>query len=129
MTDAAPPKQRIFIVDDEAVIRDLLSRYLRAGGYEVHAAADAQEGLALFKQVRPHLMLLDIRMPGMDGLEVLRRVREADKTVAVVMITGNMDLPVAQEAMRLGACDYITKPFDMAYLNSVVKTQMLLVSY
>jgi DNA-binding response OmpR family regulator len=108
---------RVLVVDDEVQAVDLLREFLSAKGYEVITASDGDEALRKVKEERPHLILLDILMPKMDGLEVLRRLREIDKEVGVIMITGVNEQEIARQAMALGAFDYIVKPLDLAYLE------------
>jgi DNA-binding response OmpR family regulator len=120
-------KGRVLIVDDEAVIRTVLARFLKSKGYEAVTAANGKEALEAVKRERPHLMLLDIRMPEMDGFEVLRRLREVDKEIAVMVITANTDLEEARRIMEMGASDYIVKPFHLDYLETSVITKLLMV--
>ena len=108
---------RVLVVDDEAEGVELLREFLSAKGYEVITASDGDEALRKVKEERPHLILLDIQMPKMDGLEVLRRLREIDKEVGVIMITGVNEQEIARQAMALGAFDYIVKPLDLPYLE------------
>lgn len=121
-------KGRLLVVDDEAIIRDVLARFFRRKGYSVSTAKNGKEALERVKKDRPHLMLLDIRMPEMDGFEVLKRLREIDREVAVMMITANTDLGEAQKTIELGACDYIVKPFHLDYLETTVMAKLLLVT-
>ncbi len=121
----AESRGRIVVVDDEPVIRHVLTRFLTGKGFQVFAASNGEEALLLTRKERPHLMLLDLRMPGMDGLAVLKAVREADKELAVMMVTANNDLPTARQTMALGACDYIVKPFDLPYLETTVTAKLL----
>jgi DNA-binding NtrC family response regulator len=123
-----PARGRILVVDDEAVIRDVLYRFLKLKGFEVVVAANGMEALAKIKQERPHLMLLDLRMPGMDGLQVLKAAREIDREIAVMMITANNDLDLARKTMELGACDYIIKPFHLEYLRTTVMAKLLMIT-
>ncbi|MBI4379668.1 MAG: response regulator [candidate division NC10 bacterium] len=108
---------RVLVVDDEAQAVELLREFLGAKGYEVITASDGAEALRKVKEERPHLILLDVRMPKIDGLEVLRRLREIDKEVGVIMITGVNEQEIARQAMALGAFDYIVKPLDLPYLE------------
>jgi two-component system nitrogen regulation response regulator NtrX len=103
-------KSRILVIDDEAAIRDSLRMILEYEGYEFLGAATGQEGLTLAERETPDLVFLDIKMPGMDGLEVLQRLRTADETLPVVMISGHATVTTAVEATRRGAFDFIEKP-------------------
>ena len=115
---------RILITDDEEEICSTLAEYLEDKGYEVFQATNGREALRLLKEVRPHLMLLDIRMPEYDGIEILRKVRKIDNQVGVIMITAFHDVNIAQEALKLGACDFVTKPVDLNYLDKSVKVKV-----
>jgi DNA-binding response OmpR family regulator len=119
---------RILVVDDEPHAVELLQEFLTAKGYEVLTAADGEEALQKVKEERPHAILLDVRMPGMDGLEVLKRVREIDHEVGVIMVTAVHEEETGRQALQLGAFDYITKPLDLAYLERSlwVKLQIMI---
>lgn len=112
------------IVDDEEDICDLLSEFLEDKGYQTFRATNGDEALQLVKEARPHILLLDIRLPGMSGIEILRNVRSVDPGVGVIMITAFHDMQIAQEALKLGASDFVTKPIDMPYLETSVKTKI-----
>jgi two-component system, NtrC family, nitrogen regulation response regulator NtrX len=105
------PKSRILVIDDEAAIRDSLRMTLEYEGYEFVGAATGQEGLALAERESPDLVLLDVKMPGMDGLEVLDRLRGMNDAVPVVVISGHGTISTAVEATKKGAFDFIEKPF------------------
>lgn len=108
---------RVLVVDDEPGAVELLQEFLVAKGYEVIAASNGAEAVQKVVEERPHLILLDVRMPRMDGLEALRRIREIDKEVAVIMVTGVNEEEIGRQAMALGAFDYIVKPLDLPYLE------------
>jgi len=108
---------RVLVVDDEPDAVELLTEFLRAKGYEVITASDGEEALRKVKEDRPHLILLDVRMPKLNGMEVLRRVREIDREVGVIMVTAVNEEETGREALKLGAFDYITKPLDLKYLE------------
>jgi CheY-like chemotaxis protein len=108
---------RVLVVDDEPDSVELLQEFLAAKGYEVLSAADGEEALQKVKADRPHLILLDVRMPGMNGLEVLRQVRQIDQEVGVIMVTAVNEEETGRQALALGAFDYIVKPLDLAYLE------------
>ena len=116
---------RMLIVDDEAPVREVLSDYFVERRFVVMTAADGQEALAAFGRERPDVVLLDVRMPGLDGLAVLKRLREVDPGVAVIMVTANEDLTVARETLAIGAFDYVAKPFDFEHLDRTVVTAMI----
>ena len=108
---------RVLVVDDEPDFIELLREFLTAKGYEVIAASNGEETLRKVKQERPHLILLDVRMPKMNGLEVLKQVREIDHEVGVIMVTAVNEEETGRQALKLGAFDYITKPLDLKYLE------------
>lgn len=112
-------KRRILLVDDEAGIRASLKVVLEPA-YETLTAADGQEGFDLFRRESPQLVLLDVMMPGLDGLAVLKMLREENPRIPVIMLTGTKTVKTAVEAMKLGAADYLTKPFDVEELRLVV---------
>ena len=107
-----PDRGRILVVDDEAGVRDLLSLVLSRDGYEVVTAPDGERALAAFRKGGFDLVLQDLKMPGMDGLELLKALKEQDPLVPVMVITAFATWDNAVEAMRLGAYDYLKKPFD-----------------
>src|SRR5438874_1487426 len=104
-------KPRILVIDDEAAIRDSLRMTLEYEGYDYAAAATGQEGLALAERETPDLVVLDVKMPGMDGLEVLDRLRGMNETLPVIVISGHGTIGTAVEATKKGAFDFIEKPF------------------
>jgi two-component system nitrogen regulation response regulator NtrX len=106
------PKSRILVIDDEAAIRDSLRMTLEYAGYEFVGAATGQEGLALAERDAPDIVLLDIKMPGMDGMEVLSRLRQMSEATPVVMISGHGTTSTAVEAIKRGAADFLDKPFE-----------------
>jgi len=114
------PLGRILVVDDEAPIREVLTEYFATEGYAVEAATSGVEALAAIRGRRADLVLLDVRMPGLDGVQVLRRIRELDDSVPVIMVTANEDVGLAKETLKLGAFDYVAKPFDFEYLDRAV---------
>jgi two-component system nitrogen regulation response regulator NtrX len=105
------PKSRILVIDDEAAIRDSLKMTLEYEGYECIGAATGQEGLALVEREAPDLVLLDVKMPGMDGIEVLERIRSLNDALPVVVVSGHGTISTAVEATKKGAFDFIEKPF------------------
>jgi len=111
---------RILVVDDEAPVREVLTEYFATEGYAVEAATSGLEALSAVRGGRADLVLLDVRMPGLDGVEVLRRIRELTDSVPVIMVTANEDVSLARETLTLGAFDYVAKPFDFDYLDRAV---------
>ena len=115
----------ILVVDDEEPVRDVLCEYLESQGFGVQAAPDGETALAALGRHRPDLVLLDVRMPGLDGVEVLRRIRHAAPHVPVIMVTANESVGLAREMLELGAFDYVAKPFDFSYLDRAVSAGLL----
>ena len=105
------PRPRILVIDDEAAIRDSLKMTLEYEGYEFGGAATGQEGLAAAERDAPDLVLLDVKMPGMDGIEVLDRLRAMNESLPVLVISGHGTISTAVEATKKGAFDFIEKPF------------------
>ena len=105
-------RHRILVIDDEAAIRDSLRMILEYDGFECLPAPGGEEGLARVAADAPDMVILDVKMPGMDGLEVLRRIRHLDETLPVVMISGHGTVSTAVEATRLGAFDFLEKPLS-----------------
>jgi two-component system OmpR family response regulator len=104
---------RLLVVDDELNIRELLSASLRFAGFDVDVAADGREALAKVEKDRPDLLVLDVMMPGLDGLTVLRRLRENALEVPVLLLTARDATEDKVAALNVGADDYITKPFSL----------------
>ena len=105
------PKSRILVIDDESAIRDSLKMILEYDGYEFLGASTGPEGLAVVEREGPDLVILDVKMPGMDGLEVLDRLRAMNESVPVVVVSGHGTISTAVEATKKGAFDFIEKPF------------------
>jgi len=114
------PAAKILVVDDNPQIVDIVGTYLRQEGYGVLGALTSDEGLKLAILSRPELVLLDIGLPGTNGIELLKRIRSLSPTTRVIMVTGNSDPVLARETLELGALAYIDKPFDFAYLKRVI---------
>ncbi len=112
---------RVLIVDDEKLIGWSLTQMLAGAGYEVELAASGSEALERFETFRPHMILLDIFLPDVDGIELLRRFKAADPEVMVLMITANAQADFAVSAFKLGALDYIGKPFRMDDVRQMVR--------
>ena len=116
-----PEKKQILVVDDEANLRRVLTAQLSRDGYEVHTAPDGEAGLAVLREHHIDLVITDLRMPKMDGLELLRQALRGDPQLPVVILTAHGTVDNAVEALKTGAFDYITKPFDQAEVRTIVK--------
>jgi DNA-binding NtrC family response regulator len=109
--------KRVLIADDEKNMRWVLSEALAAEGYEVVQAADGKEALTAVDEQHPDLMVLDHKMPSPDGMEVLRKIRAKGETFPIIMLTAHGNVATAVEAMKAGATEYLTKPFDLGELK------------
>jgi response regulator RpfG family c-di-GMP phosphodiesterase len=118
--DDATRAHSVLIVDDENGVRDLLARWLEAGGYSVTTAANAEEALGRLEVAPPAVALCDIRMPGRDGLWLAERIRQSYPETAVIMATGVQDVGPAVQTLRQGVIDYLTKPFGRDRLQEAV---------
>ena len=114
-------KPKILVVDDEHLIRWSLEQSLIKQGYDAITAASGEDALKIVQEDAPELILLDIQLPGLDGLEVLERVKEIDEDILVIMVTALGVLETAVKAMRMGAYDYINKPFNLDELSIIIK--------
>lgn len=116
----------ILIVDDEPDVRELLSKFLRRRGYEVNTASDGPSALEAIRDGHPDIVLLDIRLPKMDGLSVLAHLRDESDNVAVITMSGSADEETARKSLELGAADFITKPFNLPYLETSLLAKLIL---
>ncbi|UCG11117.1 MAG: response regulator [Deltaproteobacteria bacterium] len=116
--------EKVLVVDDEQHIRDIVSNYLSREGYEVAVASNGEEAIELAAIENPELILLDIKMPGLDGLETCHRIKRQKETshIPVIMVTALGDRDV--DAYLEGADDFVTKPFDAAELSIRVKSML-----
>lgn len=115
----------VLVVDDEPKLRNVLEEFLTLRGFTVRTASSGDEALTLCSQHVPTTILLDIRMPGMDGLMTLKKLKACYPSVSVIMITGIQEEQAMEETVALGACDYILKPFDFEYLESTLLSKLL----
>src|SRR3989338_6165424 len=111
---------KLLIADDEQKICRLLEGFFAERGFEVMVAHDGETALARIRQDHPHLVLLDLHMPGLNGLDVLKEARQVDETIKVIVITATEDEETIQTAKALGAADYVIKPFSLEYLKEEV---------
>src|SRR5206468_2013580 len=120
---------RVLVVDDEVNARTALAELLRDEGYEVEMAADAFKALGKYESFAPHVVVTDLKMPGMDGIELVKKIRAGEDPAAVVVMTAFGAVQTAVDAMRAGASDYLTKPlnFDelLVVLDKVLETEHL----
>jgi two-component system, OmpR family, phosphate regulon response regulator OmpR len=127
MTNAAMPRQKILVVDDDLRLRDLLKRYLTEQGFAVETVPDAPGMDRALARVRYDLIVLDLMLPGEDGLAICRRLRSADNTVAVIMLTAKGDDVDRIVGLEMGADDYLAKPFNprelVARIQAVLRRQ------
>ena len=117
--------KKILVVDDEKPIREMLRKFLTKKGYEVFDAESGNDALKVIVEQSPHIVLLDIRMPETDGVEVLKRIKEENKNIGVIMITAVSETAIAEKCMELGAFDYITKPISLEYLEHSLLAKLL----
>lgn len=117
-------KAKILVVDDQPGIRRLLTEVFSDEGYRVAAAANGYEGIQKVKDFQPDLILMDMKMPGMDGIETLRELKSMGRANRVIMMTAYGELELVNQAQQLGAFSYITKPFDIIALCNMVSDQL-----
>ncbi|HEY2933406.1 MAG TPA: response regulator [Acidobacteriota bacterium] len=111
---------KILVVDDEEAIRRFLKKFLEKKNYEVLTAANGLEAVEKARQEKPHLVLLDMYMPHMGGLEALSAIKKENGNLGIIVITGVNDEKLGRAALRMGAFDYITKPFNLEHLEKVL---------
>ena len=112
---------KILVIDDEQSIRDLLDRLLRRKGYDVVLAVSGQKGLECFRRERPDVIVLDLKMPEMDGLTVLRQIRSLNRSQPVIVLTGSRTAEMEQQVRALGVTEYIAKGFSLHLLGDALK--------
>ncbi len=111
---------KILVIDDEKPTLSMFQLFLKAYGYEVYIAEDGEKGLELFNKIKPEIVFTDLKMPGMDGLEVLENIRNSNIKCEVIIITGHGDMEKAVKALDLSASDFINKPVERQALNSAL---------
>jgi len=117
--------RKLLIVDDEKEVLVFLKMFFQAKGLDVLTAESGEEAIRKVKEEHPKVVLLDILMPGMSGLEALKIIREIDPKIGVIMTTVIQEEDTAKRAIELGAYDYVTKPFDIDYLEMTVLVKLL----
>ena len=117
--------KKLLVVDDEKEICDFLKSFFEERDFSVRVANSGEEALAAVKKDKPHLVLLDIHMPGMDGMTVLRELKKNDSHLKVIMVTALETRDKIEEAIRLGADNYITKLLSLEYLEKDVQDKIM----
>ncbi|HZJ72791.1 MAG TPA: response regulator, partial [Planctomycetota bacterium] len=115
---AAP---RVLVVDDEPTVLDVFREYLAGEGYDITAVGSGEEAVSVLGKVKPDVILTDLNLPGLSGLDVMRQARTADPEVAVIVVTGHASASSAIDALRQGAYDYVTKPPDLYDVGQIVQ--------
>jgi two-component system, response regulator, stage 0 sporulation protein F len=116
---------KILIVDDQYGIRILLNEVFQKEGYTTYQAANGMQALEIVRKHRPDLVLLDMKIPGMDGIEILKRLKEIDQDIKVIIMTAYGELDMIQETKELGAIMHFAKPFDIDDLREAVKKHLI----
>lgn len=119
------PVARVLAVDDDPMILELLGAVLTPRGYEIVTAQNGGDALALLESSPVDVVLLDVGMPGVDGMSTLRRIREVHPALPVIMLTGNVDPAVGRDSLQRGAFDYVTKPMDFDHLVRVLEAAVI----
>ncbi len=118
-------KPIILVVDDEEDVLGVFQQIIPKTEYTVLIAKTGKEALEQVEKESPNLVVLDLKLPDISGIDVLRRVKRVNNNIEVIMITGYGTIETAKKAMRLGAYDYITKPFDNSKINTLIKSVLL----
>jgi DNA-binding NtrC family response regulator len=115
---------KILVVDDDPEVRMATRDFLSSKGYEVRVAEGGREALRLLDASPADVVLLDVAMPDMDGMETLKRIVAAHPAMPVIMVTANADIEITSKVLQLGAADYVPKPFDLDYLDQAISIQL-----
>jgi len=121
-----PVRARVLVVDDELEFRKVLAEYLEDRGFDVIEAQDGEEALLRVPDFHPHIVLMDVMMAGMGGVEALKRIKTAAPETCVIMVTAVEDIDSARGALALGASDYVTKPYRFQYPDAVLEVHMVM---
>jgi putative nucleotidyltransferase with HDIG domain len=124
-TPMAAENKKILVVDDEPSICDILEKFLKKKGYDIYRASDGKKAMALVESTSIDLIVSDIKMPGMSGVELLQKLRENGKSMPVLITTGFPTLDTAIEALKLGAYDYLTKPFHLEEIGEKIRRALV----
>jgi two-component system response regulator AtoC len=108
--------KRILVVDDEPALLQILKEHFQ-GQYEVDTASSGAAAIERFVRQRPDVVFLDINMPGISGLEVLKLFKQSDASIPIIVVTANTEIPVAEECLKQGAFSYVPKPFNLTYMD------------
>lgn len=119
---------KVLVVDDEQFVCKALRKILKSKGFEVETANSGDEAITRYKQNRPDVVIMDLRMPGKDGIQTLRELRSFDPEASVIMLTAVHDEDAAREALEEGAFEYVTKSTDLDYLEMALMTKMAMLS-
>ncbi len=114
------PQTKVLLVDDEVEFASALAERLQLRQYEVRTASNALEALALIHHHSPDVIILDLKIPGMDGIETLKTIKKTDPKIEVIMLTGHGDMQSVEEGIKHGAFEYIMKPVDIAELTTKI---------
>ena len=115
---------KILVVDDDPEVRMATRDFLSSKGYEVVVAEGGREAIRLIDASPPDVVLLDVLMPDIDGMETLKRIVATHPTMPVIMVTANADIEITSKVLQLGAADYVPKPFDLDYLDQAISIQL-----
>ena len=118
------PAKKILVVDDEPAVRKLMEQFLTGRGYEVRLAENGRLALAALDTFAPDLVLLDMHMPELDGIETLKGLAARAPALPVIMVTVNDDVETTSRLIQLGAADYVPKPFNLDYLEQAINIQL-----
>lgn len=116
--------KKILVIDDEPDVRHLIEHFLTEKGFEVRIAENGRLGLAVLDTFTPDVVLLDMHMPELDGVETLKRLADRAPALPVIMVTVNDDVETTSRLLQLGAADYVPKPFNLEYLEQAINIQL-----